>query len=95
MDHPVRTAIGATTLSFYGVMFAAASNDLIAKWLAVSVLTTTWAFRVLLIALPPLLGLITYRLMKALALSGAERLSEMPLAAVTHPGRNGRRPAPS
>jgi ubiquinol-cytochrome c reductase cytochrome b subunit len=93
-DHPVRTAIGATTLAFYTVMFAAASNDVIAKWLAVSVLTTTWVFRILLFVIPPLVGYVTYALMKALALSGAERLSEMSIGALQR-GGNGRHAAPS
>ena len=81
-DHPVRTALGAATLSFYIVMFAAASNDLIAKWLTASVLTTTWVFRVLLFVVPPIVGYATYLLMRALARSGANRFSEMPLRAL-------------
>jgi ubiquinol-cytochrome c reductase cytochrome b subunit len=81
-DHPVRTAVGAATLAFYAVMFIAASNDLIAKWLAVSVLTTTWVFRALIVLVPPLVGYVTYVLMKALARSGAARFSEMPLEAI-------------
>ena len=80
-DRPVRTALGATTLAFYGVLFVAASNDLIAKWLRVSVLATTNVFRVLLVVLPVLVGYVTYRAMKALAASGAERFSEMPIGA--------------
>ncbi|CAN5586747.1 cytochrome bc complex cytochrome b subunit [soil metagenome] len=90
-DHPVRTAVGATTLAFYAIMFFAASNDLIAKWLTVSVLTTTWVFRALLIAVPPLVGYVTYKLMKALVRSRAERFSEMPLEAL----RRGHEAAPS
>ncbi|MGH2821006.1 MAG: cytochrome bc1 complex cytochrome b subunit [Actinomycetota bacterium] len=85
-DHPVRTALGATTLTFYVVMFIAASNDLIAKWFDLSVLTTTMAFRIALVTIPPLAGFIVYRLMKALAASGAERFSEMPLGAISVPG---------
>ena len=94
-DHPMRTALGATALAFYGVMFVAASNDLIAVWLRMSVLTMTWIFRVLLIVLPPLVGYVTYRLMKALARSGAERLSEMPLAALGYRHHEERRAASS
>jgi ubiquinol-cytochrome c reductase cytochrome b subunit len=80
--HPVRTALGAATLTFYSVMFAAASNDLLAKWLRVPVLTVTQIFRFLLLLLPPIVGFIVYRLMKALALSGAERFSDMPMSAL-------------
>ena len=69
-------------MTFYIVLFVAASNDLIAKWLKISVLTTTTVFQVLLIVLPPIVGYFVYRLMKALQLSGVERFSEMPARAL-------------
>jgi ubiquinol-cytochrome c reductase cytochrome b subunit len=81
-DRPVRSALGAATLTFYVVMFVAASNDLLAKWLRVPVLTMTQIFRVALFVLPPVIGYIVYRLLKALALSGAARFGEMPLSAL-------------
>jgi ubiquinol-cytochrome c reductase cytochrome b subunit len=81
-DHPVRTALGSATLTFYVVMFAAASNDLLAKWFGVPVLTVTQLFRILLFVVPPVVGYIVFRLMKALVLSGADRFSEMPLRAL-------------
>jgi ubiquinol-cytochrome c reductase cytochrome b subunit len=84
-DHPLRTALGAATLAFYFVMFAAASNDLMATWLDASVLTITTVFRVLLLVVPPLVGFVVHRLMAALARSGATRFSEMPLRALVHP----------
>jgi ubiquinol-cytochrome c reductase cytochrome b subunit len=89
-DHPVRTALGTATLTFYGVMWAAASNDLIATWFAISVLSITWAFRILLFVLPPIVGYATYRLMRALAASGAPRFGTMPLRALL---RSARQPA--
>jgi ubiquinol-cytochrome c reductase cytochrome b subunit len=84
-DRPVRTALGAATLTFYTALFLAASNDLLAKMLAVSVETVTAVYQMLTLALPPLAGFLTYRLMKALAASGARRLAEMPLGALLHP----------
>jgi hypothetical protein len=42
----------------------------------------TLFFQVALLVLPPLVGYATYRLMRGLARSGAERLSEMPLSAL-------------
>jgi ubiquinol-cytochrome c reductase cytochrome b subunit len=84
-DRPLRTALGTTTLAFYGVLFFGASNDIVAKWLGASVLTLTNIFIVLLFVLPVLTGVITYRLMKALAASGAARFSEMPLRALRNP----------
>ncbi len=87
-DRPVRTALGVTTLMFYVVMFFASSADLIAKWFTLSVLTTIGVFRVLVLVLPPVAGWVTYRLMKALAASGAERISEMPLRALRDSSRS-------
>ena len=81
-DRPVRTALGAATLTFYGVMFFAASNDLIAKWLAVPVDTVTTIFLVVLFALPPVVAFVVYRLMRGLRDSGAPRLTQMPLRAL-------------
>ncbi len=82
-ERPVRTALGAATLTFYVVIHFAASNDLIAKWLVVPVETVTWWFRVLTFALPLIVGYVVYRLMRALAASGADRLVHMPLGALT------------
>jgi ubiquinol-cytochrome c reductase cytochrome b subunit len=82
-DRPLRTALGAATLTFYTVMFFAASNDLIAKWLAIPVDTVTVVFLVVLFAAPPVVAFVTYRLMKALRDSGAERFAEMPLRALS------------
>jgi len=81
-DRPVRTALGAATLTFYIVMFFAASNDLIAKWFAVPVDTVTMAFFVTLFAAPIVVAAVTYVLMRALRNSGAEHFMEMPLSAV-------------
>jgi ubiquinol-cytochrome c reductase cytochrome b subunit len=84
-DHPVRSALGAATLTFYVVMFSAASNDLIATWFDLPVLVITQVFTVLVLALPPVVGYFVYRLMKALRASGARRFTEMPVGALAHP----------
>jgi ubiquinol-cytochrome c reductase cytochrome b subunit len=81
-DHPVRTALGAATLTFYTVLFFAASNDLVAKWLEISVEDVTAFYQIAVLVLPPVVGYVAYRLMKALLLSGAERFSYMPLSAL-------------
>lgn len=81
-DRPVRTALGMTTLAFYVVLHLAASSDLIAKRFGLDVNRVTLFFQVALLVLPPLVGYATYRLMRGLARSGAERLSEMPLSAL-------------
>jgi ubiquinol-cytochrome c reductase cytochrome b subunit len=81
-DRPLRTALGTTTLTFYIVLLAAGSNDLIAKWLLVDVRDVTMTFRWLLLALPVVVGVLTYLLLRALVRSGAERLTKMPASAM-------------
>jgi ubiquinol-cytochrome c reductase cytochrome b subunit len=85
-DHPLRTAFGTTTLAFYTVMFFASSADLLAKWFLIPVLPLVVVFQVLLVVLPPVVGILTFWLMKALAASGAERFTEMSLGAVLRRG---------
>jgi ubiquinol-cytochrome c reductase cytochrome b subunit len=81
-DRPVRTALGMATLTFYTVLLAAGSNDLLAKWVQAPVETITWVFRVLVIVLPLVVGFCIHRLMRALKESGASGLSTMPGAAL-------------
>jgi ubiquinol-cytochrome c reductase cytochrome b subunit len=93
-DHPVRTAIGITGLTFYLVLFAAASNDLLSKWLKIPVENITNAYRILVFVLPPIAGVIAYRLADTLRRTGAEGLMHLPLRAVMPGGRRGGPPAP-
>jgi len=44
-DVPIRTGIGMAGVTFYGVLWAAGGNDIIAKTLNVSLYATTWFFR--------------------------------------------------
>lgn len=81
-DRPLRTALGAATLSFYAFLFFAASNDLIAKTLVVPVENVTWIFRALVVFGPPVVCVVVHRLMKALRASRADSFSHMPLDAV-------------
>ena len=62
------------------MLFLAASNDIAARMFNMSVFTITWVFRIAVIVLPPIAGLLVYRLMRGLALSGAERFMEVPLS---------------
>jgi quinol---cytochrome-c reductase cytochrome b subunit len=64
-DHPVRTGIGAGAVSFLLVLQLAASNDLLAHRLDVSVAAMTWIFRILALVIPPVTGLLTHRAMTA------------------------------
>jgi ubiquinol-cytochrome c reductase cytochrome b subunit len=71
-DHPVRCAAGAATLAFYGLLLATASNDVIAKLASVPVDALTWAGRVVLVAVPPVVALVTYVVVRALRDSDAK-----------------------
>ncbi|MDQ3940987.1 MAG: ubiquinol-cytochrome c reductase cytochrome b subunit [Actinomycetota bacterium] len=86
-DRPVRTALGVAALSFYAVLFFAASNDLIAARFDVSVGMVTDSFRVALLVAPILLGWLTHRLLRAVTRVGAKDIFHVPLSAVV-----GRRP---
>jgi ubiquinol-cytochrome c reductase cytochrome b subunit len=60
-DVPVRTSLGAMAITFYLVLFLSGANDLIAKAFDISLNAMTWGGRILLLVLPPLAYLVTYR----------------------------------
>jgi ubiquinol-cytochrome c reductase cytochrome b subunit len=70
-DVPVRTASGMMAITFYVILVLMGSNDLIAYHFAISLNATTWAGRIGLILLPPLVYFATYRL--CLGLQRADR----------------------
>jgi ubiquinol-cytochrome c reductase cytochrome b subunit len=80
-DRPVRTAIGATALTFYGLLLLAGSNDVMARILHVPVGDITRALQIVVLVLPILVGLLVHRLMRGYARSGAERFMEVPVGA--------------
>jgi len=66
-QRPVRTALGAATLSFYSVLFLGAASDVIASSFGVSVNAVLWSFRIGVFVLPPLAAMVIYRLCKELS----------------------------
>jgi ubiquinol-cytochrome c reductase cytochrome b subunit len=95
-DRPVRAGLGAAALTFYGVLFIAASNDLIAKLFRVPVNGVTTVFQILVLTLPPIAGFGVYRFFRGASLSDAESLLEVPLSALTRtrpPPRTGTKAA--
>ncbi|MFN2613698.1 MAG: cytochrome bc complex cytochrome b subunit [Actinomycetota bacterium] len=83
-DRPGRTALGAAALSFYTVLSLAGSNDLVAKWFNTPVTRITWTFRIMTVALPVVVGFGMWWAMSALARSGAEKFSKVPLKYFLH-----------
>ena len=65
-DVPVRTALGVAGLSFYGVLFVAGGNDVIAGLFNLPLELVTRSLQVMLLALPLLAGVVTYRICKQL-----------------------------
>ena len=70
-DTPVRTAAGMMAISFYVILVLMGSNDLIAYHFNISLNATTWAGRIGLIIVPPIVYFATYRL--CLGLQHADR----------------------
>src|SRR4030095_9571874 len=87
-DHPVRTAFVVTALSFFVLLQLAASNDLLAHRLSVSVAAITWTFRIMVPVLPLVFGYATYRLMTALKASGVERFAQLAMRPLLQPMRD-------
>jgi ubiquinol-cytochrome c reductase cytochrome b subunit len=58
---PVRTAIGMTAVTFYGVLWLAGGNDIIANTFHVSLYATTWFFRFAIVIVPVAAFIVTKR----------------------------------
>ena len=63
----MRTALGAATISFYVVLFLGGAADVLASTFGLSVNAILWTFRILVLAVPPIVGWVTYRLCKELS----------------------------
>jgi ubiquinol-cytochrome c reductase cytochrome b subunit len=70
-DMPVRTAIGAAALAFFGILFVAGGNDVLASLFQIPPENITNLFRVLIIVLPIVVFLLTHSICRSLARSGS------------------------
>jgi ubiquinol-cytochrome c reductase cytochrome b subunit len=61
-DRPLRTAFGVGTLTFYAVLFVAGSSDIGAQKFVVAIPTFTRVLQVLVVVLPLITALITWKL---------------------------------
>ncbi|MCF6472357.1 ubiquinol-cytochrome c reductase cytochrome b subunit [Nonomuraea sp. MG754425] len=59
-DVPMRAGLGVAGIVYYGVLWAAGGNDLIATTFHISLYATTWIFRVAIVA-GPVLGFVVTR----------------------------------
>ncbi len=71
-DAPVRTAIGAGFLTWVVLIFMVGSADRVYVLLGISYVGQIWAYRVLVVVLPFVVGLIAWRV--CLGLQGMERV---------------------
>ena len=70
-DTPARTAVGMVALTFYFWLLVACGNDIIGYTFNISLNAMTWAGRIGLLVLPPLVYVATYRI--CLGLQRADR----------------------
>ncbi|MFF5206707.1 hypothetical protein [Streptosporangium sp. NPDC000396] len=70
-DAPVRTGVGVAGVVFYGILWMAGGNDVLAHTFGISLNATTWFFRVAVFAGPVLAYVIAYRI--ALGLQARDR----------------------
>jgi ubiquinol-cytochrome c reductase cytochrome b subunit len=80
-ERPVRTAFGTGALTFFLVLFVAASNDLIAHWFRLDIGTVTLVFRILVLVLPVVVGVVALMVCRALKDAGDVRITHVPLSA--------------
>ncbi|MGI8696999.1 MAG: cytochrome bc1 complex cytochrome b subunit [Mycobacteriales bacterium] len=74
-DVPVRTSLGAMSIAFYIVLWGSGGNDIIAEKFDISLNATTWIGRIMLILLPPLAYVVTYRVCLGLQMHDRQVLS--------------------
>jgi ubiquinol-cytochrome c reductase cytochrome b subunit len=73
-DKPVRTAIGTMSLTFYIILLIAGGNDVIASIFRLDINQVSWALRIALIVLPPIVYVLTKRACLSLQRSDEELL---------------------
>jgi ubiquinol-cytochrome c reductase cytochrome b subunit len=90
-QRPVRTALGTATLSFYVICFLGAAADVLASTFGLSVNAILWTFRILVLAVPPIVAAMTYRLCKELsARDGLPTASQVTMRDIPRRLRRGR-----
>ena len=65
-DAPLRSGIGAAVLTFAVILTLAGSNDVLGPFLGIPVEDVTVVLRALVLVLPPLMGIVTYRVCRSL-----------------------------
>ncbi len=76
-EHPVRLGLGVAAFSFYTLLLMAAADDIAARFLRVPVTGVVTLFRILVLTVPWVAGLVAYILARALRPSGAPGLGSL------------------
>jgi len=71
---PTRTALGTMSLSFYILLWLGGGNDIIATTFHLSINTITWFMRFALIAVPPIVFIVTRRICLGLQRNDLDKL---------------------
>ncbi|MGZ4482488.1 MAG: cytochrome bc1 complex cytochrome b subunit [Gaiellales bacterium] len=71
---PTRTALGAMSIAFYGMLWIGGGNDIIATHFDLSINEITWALRIMLIVVPPIVFVVTRRICLGLQRRDRDRL---------------------
>jgi ubiquinol-cytochrome c reductase cytochrome b subunit len=75
-DRPLRTAFGVSTITFYLVLFLAAGTDVLAATFGLSFQSLLLVFQLSLLIAPPLIGWLTWRLLKELSTQRAHPIQQ-------------------
>ncbi|HET9729784.1 MAG TPA: ubiquinol-cytochrome c reductase cytochrome b subunit [Acidimicrobiia bacterium] len=65
-DRPGRSAFGMAVLTFYAILLAAGSQDIIASELNATMAPVTWTLRISVLVVPVIVGMIFYKLLRDL-----------------------------
>jgi ubiquinol-cytochrome c reductase cytochrome b subunit len=71
-DRPKRTAAGAAMLALMFVLLGASATDVLANFFQVSLNEVLWTFRILVLVIPPLVGIFTWRICIEMQGGGAD-----------------------
>lgn len=71
---PTRTALGTMSLSFYILLWIGGGNDILATTFHLSINTITWFMRFALIAVPPIVFIVTRRICLGLQRNDLDKL---------------------
>ncbi|MGH9018210.1 MAG: cytochrome bc1 complex cytochrome b subunit [Acidimicrobiales bacterium] len=66
-DRPLHTAVGATGLAFYFMLFAASSTDVLANFTQISLNTVLWFFRFAIFVVPLIVGAVTWSICREMS----------------------------